>query len=251
MDIAAIQPRLNDRYESFRRVARMPDEASAPLLIHVYEEWASSKHRALIVGQETMGWGLDGKYHRSACPNCPFELLETFKEWVEAREGVEALRHGYQVFEFAKNQPPNHRSPFWRGFRELMLRIEGNQSARSMVWSNLFRVAWKDGSVLRAPQSELQAIRSAQRNLLRDEVAILQPGAVVFLTGPRYDFELMAEFAGLEFQPVDGVAELARLIHPDLPSTSFRTYHPAYLNRSHRWHVLEQTAGLISSDVRC
>jgi hypothetical protein len=128
-----------------------------------------------------------------------------------------------------------------------MEKIEGRDARRAILWSNLFRVDWNGRSVLKAEQRVLDKITSAQRNILRDEIAILQPGSVVFLTGPGYDFELKAEFGGIKFHDVDGVPAnvLARLAHPDLPFKSFRTYHPTYLRRSKQWDVLGRVASLI------
>jgi hypothetical protein len=96
-----IQAQLNDRYELFRRSARMPDKASALLLLHVFDEWLQSKIRVLFVGQETLGWGLDN-VHRRACQNCPFSPITTFAEWTESPDGTEALVHAYKVFDFAR-----------------------------------------------------------------------------------------------------------------------------------------------------
>jgi hypothetical protein len=125
-----------------------------------------------------------------------------------------------------------------------MQKVEGEDARRAVMWSNLFRVDWNGGSVLKAEPQALQKIGAAQRSLLRDEVAILQPGSVVFLTGPNYDFELKAEFNDVEFHTVDciPIRRLARLSHPGLPFKSFRTYHPAYLSRSKSWNLIAQIA---------
>jgi hypothetical protein len=257
MDVTTIQARLNERYESFRHAAWMlPNEASAPLLLHIFDEWLQSRNRVLVVGQETFSWGLDSYYHGRpgrACLNCPFEPVTTFAKWRELPDGTgtKALLHAYEIFDFAKTQPLTSRSPFWRAFRELMEKIEGRNSRRAIMWSNLFRVDWNGGSVLKAEEQFRHMISSAQRYLLRDEIAILQPGSVVFVTGPKYDFELKAEFEGVDFQQVDSspTRRLARLVHPQLPRTSFRTYHPSYLQRSKKWDVIGEIARLIGGSV--
>lgn len=251
MDAASIQARLNDRYESFRRTAQMPDRASAPLLVHVFDEWVHSKNRVLVLGQETAGWGADNYYHGhpgKACQDCPFVNFTTFAEWTGMTDGVEACLHVYKVFDFAKTQPPNYRSPFWQAFREILRGAEGKDPKRAGMWSNLFRVDWSGGSVLGAEQTVRQMVMSAQRSLLCDEIVILQPTGVVFLTGPNYDFELKAEFDKVKFHPFDGIPEreLARLTHPRLPYKSFRTYHPKFLSLSKRWHFVEMIARQIA-----
>jgi hypothetical protein len=117
------------------------------------------------------------------------------------------------------------------------------------MWSNLFRVDWNDGSVLKADKADLEMIRAAQRGVLRDEIAILEPRAVVFFTGPNYDFELKDEFGGVDFQALGNVPvrRLARLAHPALPQKTFRTYHPGFLKRSKQWHFIRLIASLITS----
>jgi hypothetical protein len=129
-----------------------------------------------------------------------------------------------------------------------MERTEGEDATRAVMWSNLFRVDYSDGSVLKADSSTLEKIRATQRGLLRDELSIMRPGSVVFLSGPNYDFELKAEFEGVEFHPIDGLParQIARLNHSRLPTKSFRTYHPSYLSRSHKWDFISTIAGLIT-----
>jgi hypothetical protein len=155
MDTSAVQAALNDRYELFRRRAQMPDGASAPLLLHVFDEWLRSKRRVLVVGQETCRWGDD-------------KLVNRFAEWRRSPDAIELLVLVYERFGLS----PNYNSPFWRCFRQLMEQIEGKNAKRAIMWSNLFRIDYNGGCVRNAKQPTLRAIMSAQRGLLRDEIAI-------------------------------------------------------------------------------
>ncbi|HVW84012.1 MAG TPA: hypothetical protein VHB50_05010, partial [Bryobacteraceae bacterium] len=91
--------------------------------------------------------------------------------------------------------------------------------------------------------------RTAQRSLLLHEIAILNPGAVIFLTGPNYDREIKAEFPDVQFHPTSEipVRMLARLKHPCLPEKTFRTYHPHYLQRARQWQLLEEIGKFVAS----
>lgn len=60
----------------------------------------------------------------------------------------------------------------------------------------------------------------------------------MFFTGPYYDWILKSIFPGIEFEPVEGQRFLAKIRHPKLPDQSYRTYHPAYLNRAGLWEQI-------------
>jgi len=79
------------------------------------------------------------------------------------------------------------------------------------------------------------------------EVRILDPTAVVFFTGPRYDAILRSEFPGLELNAVAGHTsrQFAEAVHPALPNSAFRTYHPRYLRRSGKWSRVKDLAEFV------
>ena len=86
----------------------------------------------------------------------------------------------------------------------------------------------------------------SQLGLLSQEIAITNPDAVVFFTGPHYDARLRSSFPSVEYQAVSPT--LARLKHYGLPVSAFKTYHPNYLRRSRQWSVLEDVVELIRTD---
>ena len=63
------------------------------------------------------------------------------------------------------------------------------------------------------------------------EIEALRPNAVIAMCGPKYDEVLDREFPEMERQPVGNapLRDVARLVHPALPRTSFRTHHPRTL----------------------
>ena len=82
---------------------------------------------------------------------------------------------------------------FWRAFRELMAEVEGETATRAFLWSNLFRMDFNNESVLGARTTVVETIRRLQQGLFQDEIAILQPRAIIFFTGPYYDAASSAE----------------------------------------------------------
>ena len=243
------QEQLNERYCQFQQASKSllaQPEISPPLLLRIPPDWERSPYPVMVVGQETQGWGLNEKYHNQ--PGGPCEICP-YKEYIPAKgrkvaQPIDALLHLYETFDFAETQPETRRSPFWRAFREL----KKTDPQTCLVWSTLYRVDFKEHSVLNAPKSTLREIREAQRGLLSDEIRILGPLVVVFFTGPNYDNEIEAEFPGVEFCPVEAstsTRKLARLEHPQLPHSSFRTYHPNYLQRSGNWGLVKNFGNLI------
>jgi hypothetical protein len=63
----------------------------------------------------------------------------------------------------------------------------------------------------------------------------------IFFTGPYYDYIIESVFPGIAFEQIDEhpTRELARLSHGSLPGRAYRTYHPTYLRRGKRAHLLE------------
>ena len=127
---------------------------STPLLAAVPREYENSKIRLLIIGKETHSW-LD---ERS----------------LEAPDPVEELRKGYRQFARGKKW----KSPFFQAARKLQKRLNPDSDDSGFMWLNLF-ICDQDKETPREPVAE----ELRQVSLLREEVGILKPDAVVFFTG--------------------------------------------------------------------
>lgn len=185
---------------------------SAPLLVHPTDEYARSRTRLMIVGQETLGWG----------------------EGLNSAESPEVLREklqqGYRDFDLGANYKA---TPFWDASNQLYFGLNPSATSRAFIWTNLVKM----DNARRRPGLEFESSISAL-NLLDAELAAFKPQVVVFFTGPRYDDLLLRTFAGATLTPV--VKSLFRVEHPSLPIHSFRTYHPKYLRLSKQWSVLNE-----------
>src|SRR5680860_723860 len=211
---------LHKLYREFFATASLSPEmagrCSSPLLLSVKPSWALTSQRLFIVGQETLGWAFDkGEYY-----DWPYPPISYYADFSQCTSGVEALMYAYEAFAFAEHQPKNHRSPFWRTFRHMM-----SVTGADALWSNLFRFDVDEGSVMsNCSEAELEQVLRAQQGLLRREIQLLRPTAVVFFTGPRYDEALINEFPNTVF----GVDPLS--------------WTPEHLgNRSSRWQSPKQT----------
>lgn len=240
-----IKKRLADLYEAYKLTCRRTateipqdflERLSSPLLLSAMDTWPNSKKRLLMVGQETLGWGFkEGEYY-------PWDArpIITFVDFLKVSNAVQLLQNGYEYFDFSKHQPENYRSPFWQTYRILREKLESDIEW-SILWSNLFRFSVDGASVIEGcTKEELSTVSNLNRGILNDEIATLKPGCVIFFTGPNYDFELKHCFQGLEYIPFKAhpVREVAILKHPELPTKSYRTYHPKYLFMR-KWDIFE------------
>ena len=101
-----------------------------------------------------------------------------------------------------------------------------------LAWVNLKEFSFETSS--KKPLNEkAQNIIDNEYNILEEEIKIIKPDIVLFLTGPNYDYYIKAQLKGVEFKTVEnyGIRQFARVEHEALPKNSFRIYHPVYLRR--------------------
>lgn len=215
---------------------------SPPLLLSIKDGWLASKKKILIIGQETLGWAFQsGEYYPWS--NDP---IISFPDFLNVSNSVQLLQNGYEYFDFSKYQPENYGSPFWQTYRIMREKLE-NDIEWSILWSNLFRFSIDRGSVIEnCTADELNVVRNLNGNILKEEIATIQPHCVVFFTGPNYDFELEKCFEDLRYIQFKEypIREIAQLEHSGLPPKCFRTYHPKYLFLK-KWDLFEDMLSLL------
>ncbi|MCF1249250.1 hypothetical protein LH705_06715 [Pseudomonas putida] len=241
----SIQSELNSLYEQFKSNTSLPSElaerTSPPLLLNVSEKWVNSAKRVLVVGQETLGWDFHpGDYF----PDLKAPIM-TFADFQATPNSVAALTAGYRDFEFARHQPGNYNSPFWRAYRSVRSSlgedVDGAETA--VLWTNLFRMSLDHGSVYEnGSPEEAVLIRDAGSALLRAEIELLAPTSIIFFTGPNYNEHLYSQFPDIELMHLEDyeLEKTAMLSHSLFPIRTFRTYHPAYLARSGQWNIISE-----------
>jgi hypothetical protein len=122
-------------------------------------------------------------------------------------------------------------SSFWKAFRyfEREFRQLFGKDDCTFIWQNLSKMGRFDGENGVTP-----AIRQLERDhfpVLRDEMAILQPDIVLFLTGPNRDDDIRFHFPDVQLSTAgteSNFRRLAWLSSRDLPVASLRLYHPRY-----------------------
>jgi len=194
--------------------ARQKDNGvSWPHLVRVPSEYGDCARRLLIVGQQTNQWG--DEYNDRPGTSSVHLLMAAYT-------GFALGRRGYYT-------------TFWQASHALYSYINPDGPPSGFLWTNLVKVD-KGG---KRPAQEVEE-RVCQTGLLLAEIGIVEPEAVVFFTGPRYDARLRATFPGVQFARLD--ISVMRLEHPSLPTHTYRTYHPKYLRLAKKWTALETIA---------
>ncbi|MBA3353744.1 MAG: hypothetical protein H0U23_15220 [Blastocatellia bacterium] len=130
---------------------------SNPLLGTVPGGYEAAPVRLLVIGRETHGWceGWDAEF---------------------SGDRVAGLRLRYASFERGKRY---RKTPFFQAATELQRLLNPASDPFDFMWLNLFICDEKKG-LPKGPNAE-----SLRRiSLLREEIFILEPDAVVFFTGP-------------------------------------------------------------------
>jgi len=199
----AIHEALSDAYQAI-----LTDQALACLaeveadLAGVFLPSAPLKPVSLmIVGRETTSWfgGLP-RIHHTTRAEYVAASMERHRQALEQRAG---------------------RSKFRQFYKKTAQTVEA--AGGSVVWHNLFALSFKKNSPVRCPAFE--AIADISRKLLLAQIEILQPKAVLFVTGPSYDSYIKTCFQGRMTE--SHVLEKRRLWGFKIDGKPcFRTNHP-------------------------
>jgi hypothetical protein len=190
------------RHDDFKsvRVTHPDEDMAGPFLMSPNDKYKNQQNRLLIVGQETFGW----YYH------------------------LDDLAKQMTVYEDFNLGEEYYSSPFWNVIRKIE-RILGKEPYSS-AWTNISKYDHNEWR----PIGEFANTISKLDDILIQEIKIIQPKICLFFTGPSFDNRLENIYEGLQFAQVDtfDLRTLAKLVHPELPALTFRSYHPNYLRRS-------------------
>jgi hypothetical protein len=191
-----------DRQNDFKSIlGKFPNAClNGPFLMSPDKIYTDQKRRLLIIGKETNGWPVEGE-----------NLDKQMKQYGKFNVGL-----GY------------YSSPFWSVTRKLE-ELLGNKS-HSCAWSNLSKFDLDCGS----PYGEYEDAVSTVDDILKEEIEIIDPLICIFFTGPSLDDRIKDVFTDVKFEKCGEWNEraLSKLVHPNLPTKTYRVYHPNYLRRA-------------------
>ena len=217
-DTMNLKERLTEHYEkafaesrdTFSEVPNSADEGPAnPLLISPPQNYDGSTLKVMYFGQETDGW--EGSFQDS--------------------EGVQHLLRVYEGFA-NQGRSRQYGKHFWNALHRFDKAFSAIDSSTSFTWNNIIKVgrSCRKGT----PSESVLRWQDNWFKVLKEEVRILQPNVIIFLTGPNYDKYIKKALGPFTLEPIGNRTDrqLARVKCDGLPEAAFRTYHPNYLWRN-------------------
>jgi hypothetical protein len=195
------------------------------------DEYDSAKIHVMIFGQETNRW-FDSGYDNS-------------------NTEIERLMNIYDGF-FTDRE---YRSQFWNGLW-LFTRMLGDQFPKKKIgyiWNNVVKIGKADK--MGTPPDYIYNVEQQHFSVVKEEIEILKPHIILFLTGPNYDGRIKDKLGELTFEPLSSSydeREIAKLTIPHV-DYAVRTYQPNYLYRQGKGTIeayFETIINMIPSHVR-
>ena len=201
-----------------------------PLLLSIDEDaYRDADVKFMIFGQETNDWE---------------EQAET-KQTVYAA-GFDFVLDLYRGF-YNTGKCYSYGGHFWNGFNRFraMLGKEHPDAKICYVLNNIIKIG-KLGEK-GCPPDYIYEVERKHFSVIREEIDILKPDVILFLTGPNYDNKISDVFGDVSYSALSPFSErqLARVSLPDVDVT-FRTYHPNFLWRNNIEHYFETIINEIS-----
>lgn len=171
--------------------------------------------KLMIVGMETRAW--NGSFNR-----------------IRDGELRGYIEHAMQKHEEYQIKPPG-RSCFER-FHQYAAEKLGCPR-EEIGWGNLFAVAYKKGSPKKDSKS-FAAVQELSMQLLREQLRVIRPQSIIFVTGWRYDADLK--------RSLDGLIDRSRVLEKKAlwefylgDTLCYRTSHPRHVTAAkHREDAL-------------
>lgn len=212
MDLNSINSALFDLYESYLpNLKELYDETdklgisdySFPLLLSCHEGYLKAKKRIVFIGQETFSWWAN-KGNK-----------------VTSKTDIKRLQENYLNFML----PQTYSSPFWNFIYEISGKNFGVPA--NYMWSNVLKI----GKLIDKgrPDYRVTELETKYFNVGKEEIGILKPDILVFLSGPKYDRDIKSHFGEFDIvQNIDCCFDELKI--EGIACKAYRLYHPNYHN---------------------
>ncbi|OYQ77959.1 hypothetical protein B9T19_09290 [Ignatzschineria sp. F8392] len=220
---------------------------TSPLLIQVDESrWQADTFKVMIFGQEVRGWKLDS-----------YQAVEQQLANGGIERYLEELLAAYSRYFYHKeSQKARSRSIFMKAFSRIKKVLKQQPSLQGrkihLLWNNINKIA-RDKR--RSGMTQTLRDLEAQHFLIAEqEIEILKPDLILFLTGPSRVRDIKSHFKGVEVKR-KGLSNpkkkrprnmwYAQLQHPIL-GRSLILYHPRYYAGFTNHYLKETLSELLS-----
>jgi hypothetical protein len=183
---------------------------TCPLLISIddAEEFNRADVRLMICGQETNSW--NHQFHDNQQ-----SIIDNYKSFFNDGE---CWAYGGQ---------------FWNGVSRFgsLLQAKYADKKIKLVWNNIVKIGKYNDKGF--PPDYIYEIEREHFSVIKEELEIIKPNIVLFLTGPNYDGIIHDNFGLLEKQNLApfSTRQISKLKLEGV-DFAFRTYHPNYLWRN-------------------
>ena len=188
------------------------------------ESWyADADLRVMVFGQETNSW--TGKNDDFGAPPSPvFSPNVSMEAVMGIYEDFYASYYHDGAFSYHGSRYGTFHYGFNRFASLLNAAFPGKRIA--YVWNNLVKIGKAQGKGFCG--SEIYAIEREQFSVIQEEIKILSPDFLLFLTG-TYDERIRDNWNGVQFSALSSYAEneVARVVSPELSVPAYRTNHPS------------------------
>lgn len=176
-------------------------KAANPYLIVTPSDYYEKKKRVMICGQETQGWG-------NEFDNCPEKA--TMDTIMRIYAGFVNTRGGYN-------------SPYWQFINSLKSACPDI----GFVCNNIVKIGKKNNP---GCDDQINELTLKYFPVIPEEINVLHPDLILFLTGPRYDWRIRKTLGNFKTKQVENIKKFEEIIFDanSLPK-AIRCYHPRYL----------------------
>lgn len=202
---------LNSANEELEEENNYEERGTNPLLLMVDENFVNADLKIMFFGQETNFWLAernDGAFLGEIQP-----VIDLYKGFY--LEGY-CYKYGGQ---------------FWNGISKFKKLINAKIPDKRIgfIWNNVVKI----GKCDKGFPHEINDIAIKHFNVIFEEIKIVQPDIMVFMSGPNYDHEIKKILGEYKTTQIGSFSkrQLCKMEFENLP-TSIRTYHPNYLWRN-------------------
>lgn len=204
-----------------------------PLLIKIKDEakYKNADLKIMIFGQETNRWETEVSSIKIPTEESVKHIDETVNAFMDVH-----IKHRSRT---------DLKTPFWIPFKKLNeLTSEMNCE---LIWNNIYKIGNR-GKNKNRPHKQIRNLENEYFDVIPDEISILQPDVLLFLTGPGYEARVDKKFGIVDYQSFSSI-EKRKLARISLSNgiLAYRTYHPGHLNRK---RLLNEYLKLIIDDIK-
>ncbi len=217
-----IQKNLNDLYiekldKKFLASIKDQEKLSAPLLIKAYQSYIDAPIKIMYVGKETNHW----LTHHSIEPNK--------RGLIGAYDEKDNLNTDRLLDRYNKRMTQQHnwkKSALFNQYKNIKDQLVDNEvGSGSVVWNNLFKMAYDRGKgYSKSSLGHSIELQQLSKQIFLEELQILKPEIIIFVTGSSYDTVIKDYFTKYETLEIVIPKKLWKFKYKNI--LCYRTAHP-------------------------